>query len=78
MAFAKARIIPAIMPGRMSGRVTVRKTQRGLAPSVPAAASSFRSTVSIDSRIERTIRGNPITPQARAAPVQRKERTMPR
>jgi hypothetical protein len=66
-----------MMPGRISGRVTVRKTQTGLAPSVPAAASSLRSTASMESRIARTISGKPMIAQASAAPVQRKERTMP-
>jgi hypothetical protein len=32
---AKARIAPTTIPGRLSGRVTVRKTQTGDAPSVP-------------------------------------------
>ena len=62
----------------MSGRVTVRNTQSGLAPSVPAASSSLRSTASIDSRMARTISGKPMTAQASAAPVQRKEKTMPK
>ena len=56
----------------------VANTQSGLAPSVPAAASSLRSTASIDSRIARTIRGKPMMPQASAAPVQRNEKTMPK
>ena len=67
-----------MMPGRISGRVMVANTQSGLAPSVPAAASSRRSTASIDSRMARTISGKPMTPQASAAPVQRKEKTMPK
>jgi hypothetical protein len=77
IALAKARIMPAMTPGRMSGRVTVRKTQRGLAPSVPAASSSLRSTASMERRMERTISGKPMTPQASAAPVQRKDSTTP-
>ena len=78
IALAKARIMPAMMPGRISGRVTVRKTQDAAAPSVPAASSSLRSTASIDRRMARTISGKPITAQASAAPVQRKEKTMPK
>ena len=58
--------------------MTVRKTHGGLAPSVPAAASSRRSTASIERRMARTISGNPMTPQASAAPVQRKAKTMPK
>ena len=46
-----------MMPGRISGSVTVRKTQAGFAPSVLAASSSRLSTASIDSRIARTISG---------------------
>ncbi len=46
-------------------------------PRVPAACSSLGSTASIDSRIARTMSGNPITAQARAAPVHRKAKTMP-
>ena len=67
-----------MMPGTISGSVTVRKTQNGLAPSVPAAASSFVSTASADSLMARTISGNPMTAQASAAPVQRNEKTMPK
>ena len=48
------------------------------APKVSAACSRRRSTASIDSRIGRTRSGNAITPQASAAPVQRKAKTMPR
>jgi hypothetical protein len=44
IALAKARIAPAITPGRQSGRVMVANTQSGLAPSVPAALSSRVST----------------------------------
>ena len=66
-----------MMPGRVSGRVTVRNTHIALAPSVAEAASSFRSTASMESRMARTISGKPITAQARAAPVQRKAKTMP-
>ncbi len=77
IALAKERMEPAITPGTISGRVTVRKTHRGCAPSVPAAASSLRSTDSMDSRIARTINGKPMMAQASAAPVQRKEKTMP-
>ncbi len=70
--------MPAMMPGRMSGRVMVAKTQSGLAPSVPAAASSRRSTASMDRRMARTISGKPMMPQASAAPVQRNAKTMPK
>ena len=37
IALAKHRIMPAMMPGRVSGSVTVANTQSGLAPSVAAA-----------------------------------------
>jgi len=78
MALAKHRIMPARMPGTMSGKVTVANTQAGLAPSVPAACSRRASTASIDSLIARTMSGKPITPHASAAPVQRNEKTMPK
>ena len=78
MALAKHRIMPAMMPGTISGSVTVRKTQARLAPSVPAASSSRASTASIDRRMARTSSGKPMTPQASAAPVQRNEKTMPK
>ncbi len=42
------------------------------------SSSSLRSTASIERRIARTRSGNPITAQASAAPVQRKEKTMPK
>src|SRR5216683_2485467 len=61
MARANERMVPAMMPGNMSGSVTVRKTQTGWAPSVLAASSSPRSTASMDSCIARTRSGNPIT-----------------
>jgi hypothetical protein len=77
-ARAKDNTIPARMPGKINGKVTVAKIQKGPAPSVPAASSRRRSTASTDSRIARTISGNPITAQASAAPVQRKAKTMPR
>src|SRR3546814_10565957 len=60
-ACAKDRLIPSMMPGTISGSVTVRNTQAGLAPSVPAASSSRRSTASIERRTARTINGNPMT-----------------
>ena len=69
--------MPAMTPGRLSGRVMTRKTQTGPAPRVAAASSSRRSTASIDRRIARTISGKPITAQASAAPVQRNAKTMP-
>ncbi len=75
IALAKQRIMPAMMPGRISGSVMVPKTQAGLAPSVPAAASSRRSTASIDRRMARTISGKAMTPQARccAGPAERED-----
>ena len=53
-----------------------RTPRRGLAPSVPAASSSLRSTASIDSRIARTISGKPMTAagQRRAGPAERRRR----
>jgi hypothetical protein len=78
MERAKARIMPAISPGAISGRVMVRKTQAGLAPSVLAAASSRWSTPSMESRMARTMSGKPIMAQASAAPVQRNEKTSPK
>ena len=78
MALAKASIAPASTPGRISGRVTVRNTRHGGAPSVPDASSSRRSTASSDSQIARTISGKPMTAAASAAPVQRKARTRPK
>jgi len=68
---------PAITPGRQSGRVMVANTRSGWAPRVPAADSRRVSTASIESRMARTSSGKPITAQASAAPVQRKEKTMP-
>ncbi len=76
-ALAKHSSAPAITPGRASGSVTVRMVQAREAPSAPAACSSLSSTPSMARRIARTISGKPITAQASAAPVQRKERTMP-
>ena len=76
-ALAKHSTMPAMMPGSASGSVTVANTRKRLAPSVQAASSSLASTASIESRIARTSSGNPITPQASAAPVQRNENTMP-
>ena len=49
MARANDSTAPAMMPGAISGSVTVRKTRAGLAPSVPAACSSLRSTAATDS-----------------------------
>src|SRR5262245_25708457 len=76
IALAKHRIMPAMIPGTTSGNVTVANTQARLAPRVPAASSRRGSTASIESRMARTSRGKPITPQASAAPVQRKEKTI--
>ena len=42
IALAKARIAPAMMPGRISGRVTVANTTGGDAPKVPAACFQLR------------------------------------
>ena len=75
---ARPNTMPASTPGSASGSVTVRNTFQGAAPSVPASCSSRRSIASIDSRIGRTRSGKAITPQARAAPVQRNANTMPR
>jgi hypothetical protein len=77
IARAKARIMPATIPGAASGAVIVAKTMAAGAPRVLAAASSCGSTVSIDRRIARTISGKPITAAASAAPVQRNEKTRP-
>jgi hypothetical protein len=74
---AKAKMAPARRPGAISGKVTVANTQTGLAPSVAPACSSFLSTASIDNLMARTIKGKPMTAQAKAAPVQRKANTMP-
>ena len=52
-------------PGQPAGELSVR----GTAPSVEAASSRRRSIASIASRIGRTSSGNPITPQASAAPL---------
>src|SRR5712672_3416418 len=70
-ALANASTMPAMTPGKASGKVTVRNAHRPLAPRVAAASSSRRSIASNDSRIARTRSGNAITPQASAAPVQR-------
>src|SRR5947207_3750463 len=45
---AKDNTIPATIPGAINGNVTSRNTKILLAPSVPAASSSRRSTVSRD------------------------------
>src|SRR6185503_798351 len=77
-ALAKPMMSPASSPGNASGSVTVRNTQNGLAPSVPADSSIRRSTFSMPSRIARTTSGNDMTPAASAAPVQRNENCRPR
>ena len=61
-----------MMPGRISGSVTVRNTQTRLAPSVPAASSSRRSTASIESRMARTSSGkaHDAAGQRRAGPAE--------
>ena len=66
-----------MMPGTISGRVTVTKTHTREAPSVAAACSSFGSTASIDRRTARTMKGKAMTPAASAAPVQRKANVTP-
>jgi len=76
-AFAKARIAPTTMPGIASGRLTRKNVQMRFAPRVPAVSSRRRSIDSKDRRIARTMSGKPITAQATAAPVQRKDKTMP-
>src|SRR5205085_4611877 len=75
---AKDNTMPATIPGAINGNVTSTNTKILLAPSVPAASSSRRSTASRDSRIARTSSGKPITAQASAAPVQRNAKTIPR
>ena len=64
--------VPVMMPGNASGTVIVASTRSRPAPSVRAAASSFSSTASSESRIARTMSGKPMTAHAIAAPVQRK------
>src|SRR5262245_14838277 len=76
-ARANANTAPAMMPGNVSGSVTVKNVHVRLAPSVAAASSNLRSTASIEILIAPTRSGKAITPQARAAPVQRNEKTMP-
>src|SRR6056297_4140788 len=51
IALAKPRMLPAMIAGRINGKVTVANTQMRDAPSVDAACSSFGSTASIDRRI---------------------------
>src|SRR5688572_12365346 len=53
-AFANPMIRPANTPGIARGSVMVRKTQSGLAPSVPADSSTCRSTPSMPRRTART------------------------
>ena len=78
IALAKHRIAPAITPGRQSGRVMVANTQERIGAQRARPPHSSRvSTASIDRRMARTSSGKPITAQASAAPVQRKEKTMP-
>ena len=60
------------MPESESGKVSVKKTFNGLAPSVLAACSNLISTASNAKRIERTINGNAITIEANTAPFQEK------
>ena len=71
---------------RMRGRqVSVRAAIEVTAPARrrpdragPRDPRRSASTASTERRIARTSRGNPITPQASAAPVQRNENTMPK
>ena len=63
-----------MMPGAISGRVTVTNTQTLDAPKVPAACSSLGSTASMASQIARTIKGNAMIAAARAAPKRSSER----
>jgi hypothetical protein len=76
-ALAKPSTVPAMMPGRISGRVMVANTRRRVAPSVAAAASSRRSMPSSANRIGLTINGKAMTPAAIAAPVQRNSTDTP-
>jgi hypothetical protein len=69
---------PVMIPGSISGSVTLANTQAGFAPSVAAAASTRASIASTDRRMARTINGNPITAAATAAPVQRNATTTPK
>src|SRR5271155_914098 len=75
---ANDNTMPATIPGAINGNVTSANTNIFLAPSVPAASSSLRSTASSDSRMARTSSGKPITAQASAAPVQRNAKTIPK
>src|SRR5438132_5749438 len=75
--FANDKMAPAITPGMDNGSVMVRNVRQRLAPSVMAAVSMRRSTASMDRRMARTMRGNPMTAAATAAPVQRKAMDMP-
>ncbi len=59
---------PAMIPGRISGRVTVRNTQGCAAPRVAAACSSRGSTASIASRMARTISGKRHDPGGQRRP----------
>ena len=74
---AKARIMPVAMPGAMRGKVIVVKTRDGPALRVRAASSSLWSTLSKESRIDRTIKGKPITADAIAAPSHLKDKVKP-
>ena len=65
---AKARIVPAITPGRDRGSVIVKKTFMLFAPKVRAAASNPLSMESNERRTALTISGKAITADAIAAP----------
>ena len=77
-AFANPMTSPARIPGIARGSVIVRKTQSGLAPSVPADSSTRASTPSMPRRTARTTSGKAMTPAASAAPVHRKDNCRPR
>ena len=72
-ARANASTQPAAMPRSDSGSVIVAKRRHAPAPSVSAAASRRRSTLSNATRIDSTSSGNPMTAAAidRAGPAER-------
>lgn len=58
---AKAKTTPDKMPGIIKGKVIVKKTRHGDAPSVRAASSSLPSINSSDNRTALTRSGNATT-----------------
>ena len=65
-----------MMPGRISGKVTVSEhPERDPPPSVPAASSTLVSTASNGEAIARPFGEERLMAPASAAPVQRKEKT---